>query len=59
MYGQDRYEQQYQNALVNTKRKIEEVEGPDIKENMSDKIREWFIQCRDQVFTSSCALCRC
>lgn len=45
---QDQYEQQYQSALVNIKKKLHEVEGPDIKENMSDQIREWFIACREQ-----------
>ena len=46
---QDQYEQQYQQALVNIKQKLTDIEGPDMKENMSDKIRKWFITCRDQV----------
>jgi hypothetical protein len=35
--------------LVTTKQKILQIEGPDIKEGMSDQIRTWFMQCREQV----------
>ena len=38
-----------QTALVTTKQKILQIEGPDIKEGMSDQIRDWFMQCREQV----------
>ena len=40
-------EVEYEQALVTIKKKIEEVEGPDIKENMQDQIRQWFIDQRD------------
>ena len=33
-------------ALVSIKEKIREIEGPDMKENMQDQIRQWFIECR-------------
>ena len=33
-------------ALVSIKEKIREIEGPDVKENMQDQIRQWFIECR-------------
>eukprot|EP01135_Chromosphaera_perkinsii_P004720 Nk52_evm31s294 gene=Nk52_evmTU31s294 len=38
---------EYEQALITIKKKIEEVEGPDIKENMQDQIRQWFIDQRD------------
>jgi hypothetical protein len=45
---QEQYEQQYRAALVSVKSRIKEVEGPDMKENMAEKIRDWFVACRDQ-----------
>ena len=36
----------YHQALVTVKEKIREIEGPDMKENMQDQIRQWFIECR-------------
>lgn len=33
-------------GLVSIKEKIREIEGPDMKENMQDQIRQWFIECR-------------
>ncbi len=45
---QEQYEGQYRAALVNIKQKIKEVEGPDIKEHMAEKIRDWFVACREQ-----------
>lgn len=44
---QSQHEREYQDALVNIKEKIREAEGPDIKENMQDQIRQWFIETRD------------
>ncbi|KAL5266277.1 hypothetical protein ACHWQZ_G003637 [Mnemiopsis leidyi] len=44
---QAQHEREYQDALVNIKEKIREAEGPDIKENMQDQIRQWFIETRD------------
>lgn len=38
---QDQYETQYQNALVSIRKKISQVEGPDMSQNMCDEIREW------------------
>ena len=43
---QAQHEREYQDALVNIKEKIREAEGPDIKENMQDQIRQWFIETR-------------
>lgn len=31
---------------MSIKEKIREIEGPDMKENMQDQIRQWFIECR-------------
>jgi hypothetical protein len=45
---QQQYEQTYQAALLNIRKKISQVEGPDMRENMCDEIREWFVACRDQ-----------
>ena len=46
MLIQAQHEREYQDALVNIKEKIREAEGPDIKENMQDQIRQWFIETR-------------
>lgn len=43
---QDLHEQEYQQALITIKDKIRETEGPDMKENMQEQIRQWFIECR-------------
>lgn len=43
---QDQHEQEYQQALITIKDKIRESEGPDMKENMQEQIRQWFIECR-------------
>jgi hypothetical protein len=40
---QEENEQEYQEALITTKQKIMESEGPEIKERMQDQIRQWFI----------------
>ena len=34
-------------ALGNIKEKLTETEGPDMKEQMQDQIRQWFIETRD------------
>ncbi|XP_055977538.1 dynein regulatory complex protein 11 [Sorex fumeus] len=44
---QGRHEADYQNALVSIKDDLKLVEGPDIKENLQDQIRHWFIECRN------------
>ena len=33
-------------ALVTVKDKLAETEGPDVKEQMQDEIRRWFIETR-------------
>ena len=33
-------------ALVGIKEKLSETEGPDMKEQMQDQIRQWFIETR-------------
>ena len=43
---QQENEREYQKALVSIKDKLREVEGPEIRENMQDQIRQWFIECR-------------
>ncbi|XP_069100426.1 dynein regulatory complex protein 11-like [Pleurodeles waltl] len=43
----EEYEEEYQQALVTIKDKLMEVEGPDMKEQMKDQIRQWFIECHD------------
>ena len=45
---QEQHEAQYRTALVAIKAKIKEVEGPDMKENMAEKIRDWFVAYREQ-----------
>eukprot|EP00039_Didymoeca_costata_P011307 m.158135 g.158135 ORF g.158135 m.158135 type:complete len:875 (+) comp15127_c0_seq2:246-2870(+) len=44
---QQQYEKTYQAALGNIRKKVELVEGPDMKENMADEIRQWFMATRD------------
>ncbi|KAJ3030613.1 UNVERIFIED_CONTAM: Dynein regulatory complex protein 11 [Siphonaria sp. JEL0065] len=41
---QIQHEEEYQAALVNTKEKISKVEGPDMKENMQDSFRQWYME---------------
>lgn len=36
----------YVQALVTVKDKLAETEGPDMKEQMQDQIRQWFIETR-------------
>ena len=36
----------YFQALVSVKEKLAETEGPDMKEQMQDQIRQWFIEVR-------------
>lgn len=44
---QHEHEREYRKALVSIKEKLREVEGPEMRENMQDQIRQWFIECRD------------
>lgn len=43
---QEMHEEEFQQALVAVKERIQDVEGSDIKERMQDQIRQWFIECR-------------
>lgn len=43
---QIKHEENYREALVTIKDDLKLVEGPDIKENLQDQIRRWFIECR-------------
>nr|XP_034377693.1 dynein regulatory complex protein 11 isoform X2 [Arvicanthis niloticus] len=42
-----KHEQDYQEALINIKEDLRMLEGPDIKEQLQDQIRQWFIECRN------------
>ncbi|XP_075773681.1 IQ and AAA domain-containing protein 1-like isoform X2 [Pelodiscus sinensis] len=41
------YEAEYQQALVSIREGLFEVEGPDMKEEMKEQLRQWFIECHD------------
>uniref|UniRef100_A0A4X2KV64 IQ motif containing with AAA domain 1 n=2 Tax=Vombatus ursinus TaxID=29139 RepID=A0A4X2KV64_VOMUR len=44
---QEKHEEEYQEALVTIKTNLKMLEGPDIRENLQDQIRHWFIECRN------------
>ncbi|XP_034862687.1 dynein regulatory complex protein 11 isoform X1 [Mirounga leonina] len=44
---QIKHEENYKEALVTIKDDLKLIEGPDIKENLQDQIRHWFIECRN------------
>ncbi|XP_021103048.1 IQ and AAA domain-containing protein 1 isoform X4 [Heterocephalus glaber] len=44
---QMKHEERYREALVMIKDDLRLIEGPDIKENLQDQIRHWFIECRN------------
>ncbi|XP_039084536.1 dynein regulatory complex protein 11 [Hyaena hyaena] len=44
---QVKHEKKYREALVKIKDDLKLVEGPDIKDNLQDQIRHWFIECRN------------
>ncbi|KAM5327308.1 dynein regulatory complex protein 11 [Glossophaga mutica] len=44
---QNKHEDHYREALVTIKDELKLTEGPDIKENLQDQIRRWFIECRN------------
>ncbi|XP_046500223.1 dynein regulatory complex protein 11 isoform X1 [Equus quagga] len=44
---QSRHEEDYKEALITIKDSLKLVEGTDIKENLQDQIRHWFIECRN------------
>uniref|UniRef100_A0A8C3SPS9 IQ motif containing with AAA domain 1 like n=2 Tax=Chelydra serpentina TaxID=8475 RepID=A0A8C3SPS9_CHESE len=41
------YEAEYQQALVSIQDGLYEVEGPDMREEMKEQLRQWFIECHD------------
>nr|XP_033799974.1 dynein regulatory complex protein 11 isoform X6 [Geotrypetes seraphini] len=43
---QEDHEIEYQQALVQIKDTLKEIEGPDIKGSLQEVIRQWFIECR-------------
>ncbi|CAF3033847.1 unnamed protein product [Rotaria socialis] len=43
---QEKHEITYQQALIATREKIKQTEGPDMKERLQEQIRQWFIECR-------------
>uniref|UniRef100_A0A2K6U4P0 IQ motif containing with AAA domain 1 n=1 Tax=Saimiri boliviensis boliviensis TaxID=39432 RepID=A0A2K6U4P0_SAIBB len=44
---QIKHEEDYREALVTIKNDLKLMEGVDIKENLQDQIRHWFIECRN------------
>ncbi|XP_054556153.1 dynein regulatory complex protein 11 [Talpa occidentalis] len=44
---QMKHEESYREALVTIKDNLKLVEGADIKENLQEQIRHWFIECRN------------
>ncbi|XP_017393226.1 dynein regulatory complex protein 11 [Cebus imitator] len=42
-----KHEEDYREALVTIKNDLKLMEGLDIKENLQDQIRHWFIECRN------------
>ncbi|XP_032609502.1 dynein regulatory complex protein 11 isoform X2 [Hylobates moloch] len=44
---QIKHEEDYREALVTIKNDLKLIEGLDIKENLQDQIRHWFIECRN------------
>ncbi|XP_021534631.1 dynein regulatory complex protein 11 [Neomonachus schauinslandi] len=44
---QIKHEENYKEALVTIKDDLKLIEGLDIKENLQDQIRHWFIECRN------------
>ena len=43
---QSKHENNYREALVTIKDDLKLTEGTDIKENLQEQIRRWFIECR-------------
>ncbi|ESO02564.1 hypothetical protein HELRODRAFT_188756 [Helobdella robusta] len=46
---QEMNESEFIQALVIIKEKVREQEGPDMKETLTEQIRQWFLECRDAV----------
>ena len=45
---QGQWHEEYESALVTIKKKLHDLEGPEMKEEMMDDIRQWFISHREQ-----------
>ena len=57
---QGQWHEEYESALVTIKKKLHDLEGPEMKEEMMDDIRQWFISHREQcVRRLRCRLCVC
>ncbi|EPY86114.1 hypothetical protein CB1_000327021 [Camelus ferus] len=46
---QMKHEEDYRGALVTIKDDLKLTEGPDIKENLQEQIRRWFIECSERL----------
>ncbi|XP_030637612.1 dynein regulatory complex protein 11 [Chanos chanos] len=44
---QEEHEAEYQQALVDIKETVRNVDGPEIRESLQEQIRQWFLECRD------------
>uniref|UniRef100_A0A8C8VLD1 IQ motif containing with AAA domain 1 like n=1 Tax=Pelusios castaneus TaxID=367368 RepID=A0A8C8VLD1_9SAUR len=44
---QAEYEAEYQQALESIREGVYEMEGPDMREEMKEQLRQWFIECHD------------
>ena len=42
-----KHEVEYQRALVDIKQNLLDTKGPEIREQLQEQIRQWFIECRD------------
>ncbi|XP_040896572.1 dynein regulatory complex protein 11 [Toxotes jaculatrix] len=44
---QEEYEEDYQKSILSITKQLRDVEGHDMSKAMKEKIRQWFIECRD------------
>ncbi|XP_076009463.1 dynein regulatory complex protein 11 [Genypterus blacodes] len=44
---QESHEEDFQRAIVSVTTQLRDVEGPDMRENIKDQIRQWFMECRN------------
>jgi hypothetical protein len=45
---QAQHEQEYRDSLVTQKQVVYDTEGPDMKEEMMDQLRDWYIKYRER-----------
>ena len=45
---QAQHEQEYRDSLVSEKEEVYQLEGPDMKEEMMDQLRDWYIKYRER-----------